>query len=81
MEKQFWTENGKKGDKMEILKVTEHEDDSATIEYVLTALERKTIKRVLEVKKLTKKRINDFIRRTIIAGANRDAKKLIKGVK
>ena len=66
---------------MNILKIKENKDGSATIDYVLTSLELKVIKRALGVKRLTKKRINDFIMKSIIAGASKDAEELIKGVK
>ena len=67
---------------MKIFKVTENKDGSATIDYQLTPFELKVIKRVLGVKRLTKKRINNFINKAIIAGAHKDGKELLeKGVK
>ena len=63
---------------MKIFSIKENKDGSATMEYELTAFELKVIKRSLGVKRLTKKRINSFIMKSIIMGAN---KELVKGVK
>ena len=51
------------------------------INYELSALELKVIKRVLGVKKLTKKQVCQFIQRAIIVGVNKDVEELVKGVK
>ena len=51
---------------MKVLKVTEHTDGNTTIDYELSELDRQVIRRVLKVKKLTKKIINDFIMRALL---------------
>lgn len=66
---------------MKVLKIKENADGSATMDYKLTKFELTVIKRVLGVKRLTKKKINNYILKAIIAGANRDVQELVKGVK
>lgn len=51
---------------MKVLKVKDNPDGSATIDYELSKFELKVIKRSLGVKRLTKKRINDFLMRALI---------------
>lgn len=65
---------------MKVLKIKENKDGSATMDYELTRLELKVIKRTLGVKRLTKKRLNDYLLRILIAGANKDSEELVKGV-
>ena len=64
---------------MKVLKVTENPDGSATIVYELSDFDRKVIKRHLKVKRLTKKRINQFVQKAITNGVYRDATELIEG--
>jgi len=66
---------------MKFLKIKENKDGSAIMDCELTKLELTVIKRALGVKRLTKKRMNEYILKAIIAGASRDAQELIKGVK
>ena len=51
---------------MKVLKIKENADGSATIDYELSEFDRKIIRRVLKVKKLTKKRINDFMTKAVL---------------
>ena len=55
---------------MKVLKYIEDSDGSATIHYELSEFDIKVIKRSLGlgVKKLTKKRLNDFLMRALIEG-------------
>jgi len=54
---------------MKVLKVIEKADGGSVIHYELSEFDLKVIKRSLKVKRLTKKRINDFLMRAMIEGA------------
>lgn len=51
---------------MKVLKVTEQKNGSIVIDYELSKLDRQVIKRVLKVKKLTKKKIDDYFMKALI---------------
>lgn len=46
---------------MKVLKITENKDGSALIDYEITDKDKEIIKQLLKVKKLTNKRINEFV--------------------
>lgn len=50
---------------MEVLKIKENKDGSATMDYTLDEEELTWIKRILKVKRLTRNRINKFILNTL----------------
>ena len=51
---------------MKVLKLKENAEGSIIITFELSEFDRKVIKRVLKVKKLTKKRINDFMTKSLL---------------
>jgi len=51
---------------MKVIKIIEHQDGSATMEYEVTTKERATIKSTYGIKRLTNKKLNSFIRKAIV---------------
>ena len=54
---------------MEILKITDNDDGSATLDFEITSFEKRKIKEYLRVKRLTSKRLSTFVQNAIIAYA------------
>jgi len=54
---------------MKVLKIKEYKDGSATISFTIDEAERKLIKQVTGVKRLTKKRIGEFVLDSLIERA------------
>ena len=51
---------------MKVLKVKENADGSVTIDFELSEFDRKVIRRFLKLKRLTKKRIEDFMTKALL---------------
>lgn len=51
---------------MKILKIKEHKDGSATFYYEVSKKDKEIIKRILGIKRLNKKRINKFVKDSLI---------------
>lgn len=61
---------------MRVLKIKENKDGSAIIDYEVTKTDQELIKRIIGVKRLTKKRINKFVKDGLTKTIHREAKKL-----
>ena len=66
---------------MKILKVTNHKDGTATIDYELNQQELKMIKEIAGVKRLTNKKINEIILKILTERLKKEIKKSLKSRK
>lgn len=56
---------------MKVLKIKENAGESVIVTFELSKFDRKIIRRVLKVKKLSKKRIDDFLTKSILTYINK----------
>lgn len=56
---------------MKVLKIREDAEESAIVTFELSKFDRKVIRRVLKVTKLTKKRIDDFMTKSLLTYINK----------
>lgn len=56
---------------MKVLKLKENKDKSIVVSFELSEFDRKVIRRVFKLKKLTKKKIDDFMTKALLIYINK----------